>query len=394
MPHTYEGIDEQTDSVTHPSDGDGPHIKAADVNPALEDAANNNTWNKRRHQLGTPLNFRVGTLNFNLQRGIWSKQEQTWYAVGDDPGTDQFERSQDYGRTWVDLSAALGGAALNVTDIAIDDAGNLMIVSLGSRRVLNGTLTTYGSLSGGAAWTNTNNVLTAGLSSLRIVFDATSGNWVVVGRNGSSGFVADAFASPVPATPGTLPAAWTSYTGTTQNAELASAVVPAGGLVVACFINDAGGGNTVHVARSTNGGTVWAAASFTTTMTSPTIISRPTYNSLRDEWYILVSKAGEAECWRSTNGAATWTKVGEFTTTDNKAACGLAWSDDRLVATTRDGKILYSWDRGETFKFRLRLPQSDATLAIRDGGGGFMFWNNIDEDSHASNPIGDTGEEL
>lgn len=388
MSSTYGGSDEFDDEITIPSDGDGPHIKAADVDPAFESLRDAVTYLRRR-QMIAPLNWRnIGSNTFNLQRGAFSVKEQSWYGLGDDPGTDQFERSQDSGISWSDLSSALG-SSLTISDLAIRPTGDILIVAKGTKTLYSGIYAGYGTLDNPANWTHTGNKLTGTPSSVRIEWDDTASLWCALYRVGASGFKADTLTAPLVVVAGTLPAAWTAYTGG-NDAEIG--VKTGGGLLVGCFIDDTGGIHTVRVAYSADGGGTWTASSFITTMTVPTIISRPVYNVERDEWYIMVSRASAAEVWRSTNGAVTWIKVGSFAPAAQAAS--MACADDRLVIILKDGEELYSIDRGVTWKLGNRSPQTSTTNAVQSGGGGFMYWNNIDKISYATLRQGDVGQEI
>lgn len=377
------GTDTFTDEF--PELDDGVAEQASNWNPALEALANRTRFLLNRVLLGPGINWHaaVGTTH-NLERGAWSTKEQTWYGVGHG-GNDFLERSQDSGRTWVDLTAALGGGGLAVMDVGVDDAGNLLLVNQGSRNVYYGAYGGYGFASSGGSWTNVPNALTAAPSGARVAWESGAGVFIVVYRVGATGFRVDT-APTSTFTAQAIPAKWTAYAGS-NDAEIGVG----NGRALATFFDDSGAELKQRVMRTTNGGVAWTESTFVPTLTgNPAWWSRPTYNTLRDEWYILVSRGAPVgtELWRSTDGGATWAKVGGFAL----EAHSLAALGDLLICVLADGREAYSLNRGVTWKLGNRSPQTSAVkLTVCVGGGGFVFWNSGDKTSFATSRVGDVG---
>ncbi len=389
MSSPYQGADTFPDTLTLPDDGDD--LTALSVNTPLEALGDNVKYLLRRAQTIAALNWLAAvTTTHNLKRGAWSALEQTWYGVGDG-GLDFLERSQDSGRTWANLTSALGASKV-VQDVAVAANGNLVLVNAGSRNIYFGTYTGYGCFSTGGSWADVSNALAAAPTTVRVARDETAGLFCALYRTGATGFKTDHGNSGAAFAAGSLPASWTGYTGS-HDAEIGAKV--GGGRLVAAYIDDAGGGKTVRPIYSTDGGVTWTASTtFLPTMSAPTIVSRPTHNAERDEWYLLISKTGgaaTAELWRSTDGGVNFSKVGGFTAEAHSIAC----FDDRLVCILSDGREVYSVDRGVTWKLGNKSPQTSAVFyEVRDGGGGFMFWNSGDKTSFATTRSGDVGSTI
>lgn len=377
MSSTYTPSAVAISTVTIPSDGDGPHIKAADVNVALEALADAATFNTNSAIVPTTWSRGEALATHPVKRGFWSDKEQSWYGVAEG-ASDGMERSQDGGKTWVDVKAAITFSALAVQDGAVDASGNVLLVNA-SRNTYYGTLAGYGTLSTHANWAETSNALTAAPTTARVVRDPVANLFCVLYRVNTTGFKVDTAAVHT-FTNRTIPAGWSGYTGT-NNAEIGYG----DGTTVAAFIDTA----TPHVMTSADGGANWSAdATITTSALTPTIISRPTYCSRNGKWYLMLSSGAGSEVWEGNTHAEAWASVWTSTEIAHSLACD---SNGVLAMVMSDGCVLYSLT-GTTWKRALRtVHTTPATYSIATGGGGFMFWNSTDKTAFASTRVGDNG---
>ncbi len=387
---TYiEGVDEFP--IEFPEIDDSTPEEAASYNPTFEALANRTKWLKLKILPVPALNWhKEVTTNFNQTRGVYSDAEQTWYIVGDDPGTDQFERSQDFAENnFEDLSAALNSGAQACYDIAVNALGDLVIINKG-RHVYSGVLAGYGSLDSTSNWTLKNNALAASASAAGVDWEEISDHFVVVYRVGSSGFHAEYWDGLAPTfTPAsTVPAAWSGYTGTNDGEINCSRGQPVG-VAIACFYDAGGSAHKLNVMRSIDGGANWTNQQLAT-IGDYTKVSKPAYNKEADRWYLAGSTTvPRTEIFESTDAGVTWTSIA----TVNGWAChGIVALGELLVLLGADQRIAYSVDRGVTWLFCKRLlPASAAAMHLRAGGGGLFFCNLTAKNAFSSLRIGNVG---
>jgi len=324
---------------------------------------------------GPALNWPLqGSNTHNLSTGCYSTVDCAWFGVGSG-GNDFLEVSYN-GRTWTDLAATLAsGKAL--IDIAVSDAGVVAIVT-NSRTVAKGLWTAYKTYT----WSSTANRLTAAPSGARLGFDVSSGKFICVYRVGITGFKVDYVADPASVwTAATLNAVWTGYTGT--NDPEISQGCDGSGTMIAAYVD--AGTPRLNIMWSQDGGATWTHVQKTLTMIAAeaaagTILSRPVWNELRNEWYIAVgaTSSRKTEVYRSTDSGTTWTLVANIT------AAGLSWAfsdlaclGELITAVNDDGRLLYSVDRGANWAFSGAQVQGASTVRQRlaVGGGGMACWH-------------------
>jgi len=378
--------------VEFPEIDDSTPEEAAEWNPALEALANRTKWLKLKILPIPALNWhKAVTTNFNQTRGVYSEVEQTWYIVGDDPGTDQFERSQDSAlNNFEDLSGALGGA-IPCYDVACNQTtGDLVIVNKSSRNVYLGVFAGYGSLSSGGNWTNGANMIAVAAGAPVVDWDEISGNFITVYRNGASGFHAEHWAAGPTFTPAaSIPAAWTAYTGS-NNAEIGCSRGQPVGTTLACFYDATGSVQKLNVMRSTDGGTNWTNHQIAPPL-DLLLVSKPAFNKEAKRWYVAGSSSlPRVYIYESTDDGVTWAIVA----TINGWEChGIVASGELLVLLGKDQRIAYSVDRGVTWRFEARrLPATVATMHLLAGGGQLFFTNNVAKNAFSSLRIGNVGE--
>lgn len=328
---------------------------------------------------GPALNWPLqGTNTNNLSTGCYSTVDSAWFGVGS--GGNDFLEVTYNGRTWTSLTGSLG-AALALFDVSVNAAGTVAIVA-NSRTVYKGARTAYKTYT----WTNTANRLSAAPSAARLGSDDVNGKFICVYRVGITGFQVDYIADPANAwTAATLSAAWTGYTGT-NNPEI-SQNSDSAGTMIAAYVD--AGTPRLNIMWSADGGATWTNVQKTLTMSAAdaaagTILSRPVWNSVRNEWYIAVgaTSARKTEVYRSTDAGATWTLVANITS----ASLSLAFSDlaclgELITAVNDDGRILYSIDRGVSWGFSGAQVQGTSSVRQRlaVGGGGMACWHSGDK---------------
>lgn len=390
-----QGVNEYPDEF--PELDDGVPEQAADWNPSLEALANRTKYLKLKILPVSVLNLNPpATTTFNLARFVYSDPEQTWYGVWFDPGTKQFERSQDNGRTFDDLSTALP-SALACYDVACNQSnGNLVIVNAGSRNVFHGVLAGYGSLDTGGNWSTITNGLGAGPTTASIDHDDVNDRFICVYRTGATGFKAEYWdeVAPTFTASAALAAAWTAYTGS-NDAEVACSRGQAVCTTVACYFDASGVGHELNVMRSIDGASTWTNQQLTSGAGGDYVLtSKPAYNKENNRWYLAGSSSlPRTEVWESTDNAVTWTSVSVI---DGWECHGIVAVGDMLVLLGEDQRVAYSLDRGDTWLFASRaLPNgTPTTMFLRAGGGGILIVNKIQKEVWSSVRVGLEGAVL
>src|SRR5689334_17103113 len=109
MPNSYRGVEDIAEQITVPADTDGPHIKAADVNPAFEalkDGSNLFDGRMRRTRNSTFGPARdIGLTKTSV--AVFNEKEQAFYInAGNGAAVN------DWAVAWADGDFELLGASL------------------------------------------------------------------------------------------------------------------------------------------------------------------------------------------------------------------------------------------------------------------------------------------
>ncbi len=338
--------------------------------------------------LAAALNWTIkgGTTN-NLKRAAWSAKDQAWFAVGNG-GNDFLEVTFDEGRNWTNLTASLGGAAKVDVDVAVSSGGSVVVMT-NTTAIHTGARTAYATYT----WSPSSGTLVAAPAGGGCDYDATAAKFVAVYQTGAVGHADFSTAGTGAWTGGTVPAAWSTYVGT-QAPEVTC--IP--GRAIAAYIDASV--PRLNIMRSTDGGATWNNVQVTLAMTAAdasanSLLGKPAWNSVRDEWYITVSTTTgtrRTEFYRSTDGGLNWSLV--TTISADFVANDVACVGDLIVMTNDDARVAYSQDRGATWKLAGRLVGSAARRYLRSGGNGFLSLNSADKTSFASFRSGDGGNAL
>lgn len=359
MSGVYTPKPAQQQTYTQAQDGDNKPVASINVKTdALADGLSR--LNLEAYWWGNK-----GTTTNSLQRAAYSPKEQTWFAVGN--GANDFcERSQDHGRTWINLSGTIGlTGALSTHDIAINNAGQIVIINVGSQNVYSSPYTTYG----GASFTNTAAALSHAMNGGQITYDETNVDWITCYRTAGGGMKVNTSTNMTAWTNRTagLPAAWTGYANSLNPVVHTN---PNGKTVMA-FYDDTGAGLLLRVVTSTDGGvTLVDRGSFATAVTATTI-GKPVWDSVLDEWYIVIAETTgtpSAQVFRSSDSGATWTSVYSDVNTNGTGFQDLATFNGILIALQNDGRMFVSVDRGVTWKLTHRNIMASAGF-MRSGNG-------------------------
>lgn len=340
MSTVYTPTPVQQKTYNAPLDGDTKPV--ASVTPMLQGLADGLSR----------LNFEAfwwgnkGTTTNSLQRAAYSKKEQTWFAVGN--GANDFaERSQDHGRTWINLSGTIGlTGGLSTHDIAINNAGQIVIINVGAQNVYSSPYLSYGT----ASFTNTAAALSHAMNGGQITYDETNADWIVCFRTAGGGMKVNTSTTMLAWTNRTagLPASWTGYANSLNPVIHTN---PNGKTVMA-FFDDTGAGLIFRVVTSSDGGvTLTDRGSFATTFNAATI-GKPVWDSVLNEWYICIAETTgtpSAQVFRSTDDGATWTSVYSDVNTLGTGFQDLAVLNGILIALQNDGRMFVSTDRGVTW---------------------------------------------
>lgn len=384
MSRQRKGQDAFTEITTLPSDGDGPHIKEADVTPALADAQDRSVFLRNRLLVNWPY---LGDTDLATGDAFFSEADQAWYCnAGIGAAVNDWAVSYDFGDgTWTQSAAP---AAADIIASAIAPSGDFITIGI-SRVVYKYTRSAYANLMVTPPVAGTNN-LSVSPSGGDCAYEPTAAKWIAVYRNGASGMKAENDSDGTGAfTVATIPAAWTGYTG--GNDPRINAIA---GHALACFIDETSTPK-LNVIRSTDGGGTWSTnVQVTPTGFTPTHVSRPVYdasaNSGNGAWFIMMAAAGKTEIIESTDHGASWSSV--FTST---AIFGhdMACNRGCLALIGSDGRVYYSFDEGVTFKFFWRYLYVTPAVrwVIRAGGGGFLALNDAEGNARSTIRMGSGG---
>ncbi|HVF80617.1 MAG TPA: fibronectin type III domain-containing protein [Flavisolibacter sp.] len=260
-------------------------------------------------------------------------------------------RSTDHGVTW-DLMP--GSAALwNVSKVVCDAAGNLYV---GCNSISNTQgLQRYTKATG--TWTN---ITPTGLATRipDIELSTTGRLHIVCGYYNSTAATSGYRYTDNPATvtAGSWTSPATSFSPVQYNVELATS----GNTVYALPSNSSFQVTTIY--KSTDGGANWVVTGTTPSFTSG------------QAWYCLAVAVdpnnadnvivGSLDCYKTTNGGGTWTKISEWVGTTGQYVHAdqqiITWSSNNQVLFGCDGGVHYSANGGTTISDRnagLRIKQ-------------------------------------
>jgi hypothetical protein len=310
MPTNYSGnAANNPTQIQIPSDGDGPGIKAADVNAALEGLMDKSAYLIARAQETVdfvsqiPLNFPVPALTpggtLVGSGGLWSEVERCWFVYGNTGGV-VLRRSSDDGATWganeyVDAARYIVDATykLNGRIVAITSDGKILEYTPTASFSLS-TITPFGTSP----------------TAMRVFCTPIDGTWVALGH--VSGTIA-AYTSTAPVT------AWTTRTpaigsGGIGTGMVRAAVRPSDDLIV-CV--NAAGSAQVTVQTSADQGATWTAQS---------TINLATVTGLSSSSNTLISLVWDSYFSRFVLAVSKNGGVGAITTDIYTSADGVAWT--------------------------------------------------------------------
>jgi len=372
-------------TFTKPQDGDNKDV--ASINIAVEGLADSDA----RTHLAEAMEWGPAiTTAKDVVRGAYSLKEQSWFTVG--PGANDFLlRSQDSGRSWVDLSGTIGvDDALSTYDIAINAAGQAVIINVGTQDIYESA---YGGYAG-FAFSTSAGVLNAAMTAGQIIFEEVNDLWLALYRTTGSGMRADTSPNRTAWTNQTLPAGWAAYNNSTQNPRVAANDA---GRIVALFYDDTALNLKYRFAYSTDGGVNWTAGTALTPGFGPATdcVSKPTYDPDFDDWYFCAAETtgtNSTEVYRSEDGGATWSIVYSNINTDNYAFVAIAWFNGVLVASNIGGRIFFSTDRGVTWKLATRNLLNGACRPwLSVGNGQLLVIDDTDNVSYVTRRLGAVG---
>ncbi len=287
MSSTYDGNAANFPlSITIPSDGDGPGIKAADVNTAFEGLADRTAF----LGLSPALNwFPKITVGAEDRWALHVTPTADWLVIGGDAGIKR--SSSDAAEFAVDFAPITTGA---IPHADTDDSGNIVrTIDTGATAIREYDAST-------ATWSpQTVDAAIDGFAS--VVFDPVNAKWCLIAHQGGGGAGWYPYTSPDRVT-------WTVhsiFTGLTARPQC-MAVRKDTGKIVAMFES----GGTISPRTSADGGVTWASPSnLTSTIASATEWSL-SFNDKTNQWLFTIGETSgthSSEVWVSSNDGASWT---------------------------------------------------------------------------------------
>lgn len=303
------------------------------------------------------LNFdRASTAQGAANFTFYDPAKRKLYAVGN---VENVRESLDFGLTWSGSSlVASVGADEDCIHGAADTSGSIVVAtSLRYAFERNGSTGTWTKVDvAGAA-------MTAGIA--RVVYDPIRARWIWGVANATTGnFLFKHSADRTTWTTATTPPA-------TTLSVFDLAVKPSTGKAM-MVRRTSDTSFAAHV--STDGGIVWASAASVTMSTSlATANSRAAlaYNAASDLWiWTMASNTNQTQVWISSTDGASWTQVSNLSATRiyNVACLGELWAG----VTDIDNAIVYSTDRGTTWRHAGVVAPSGTLKGIAECAGGFV----------------------
>lgn len=362
-------------SLTAPSDGDGPGIKAADVVPALQGLLDRGGWVEARLQelvdfsVTELLNFPVAQSTPGMTMAgsgaVWNDLAKAWFAFGNSGGVS-IKRSSDAGVTWGTNEQT--DASRNIVDAAVQPSTGNMVLVCSTAHVYTYALSSNAyTLTAVAAFVNTANSTrvqysTGGASWLAIGYDGALGNYVLTSTNGT------AWTSRTP------PAAFTAATFAVNTVRFA---IDGAQNVVSVTIDT---NSRVRTMTSSDSGQTWTDRGNTNlaTVTNASVLN-VVWDPAAARFLMSVAGNGgvgatKTDLYYSTNGT-TWTLLKSFATAAvfSLAPFGLSPLGSRLVAmigSTAQTELAYSTDSGTTWRFANMGLASTSPLSVVAGVSG------------------------
>lgn len=373
MSSTYTGNPANNPtSYTLPSDGDGPGIKAADVNVPLEGLADKLAWLDAR-MLTRAVDFPTkAALPAGLNQYVRAKYRRNrWAIVG---GQDWFSETSDPYNwpTATQISAGTYGTAdLSSYDFDIAPDGSAVVVS----EHVSGLAGAWDSIqrrTSAGVWSSAS----VGLSTVdaieapNVVYAPTAALWCIVMLRKDAGVAHPGVITSPDRVTWTLRTAPSGLPDADSNLRMTVSTDGAGVLVIQAY-----SGTNTYFSKSTDGGVTWSAVvtkalGFTAiTAGDVSYFARPIWNG--STWMAFAANVGTIKVYTSAD-ALTWTLAstigaagfeGSGITMDSLECFG-----DTFVGLVSDGTrqyLIYSRDAGVTWK---RVDRSFLVTAVARPG--------------------------
>lgn len=379
---TYTPTKGEQQKYTQPVDGDDPETLLERILAFLQGLADGAA-------AGVRIAFdwaAVSSSSFAVVEACFDTVDRAWWVVGS-AATDKLQGSWDRGRSWD--SASLG-TGVTLVVVATDASGNGLAIDNAGGAYF-GARTAFATLT----WTHHASVVAAGPTGGQtgLCFDAVHGNWICVYSHSTLSVHAEYLHSGFAFTAATIPSSWGSAAGWTDVHVQANVL---GDAVAAMLVT----GNFL-LSRSSDGGVTWLDP-----ITLPTLggaflaalggISRPTYEELLDEWYVVLSSFSgtyETHVLRSTDAGVSWFDTG--CVTPNMALVDCEAINGVLVGLDVSGRIFRSVDRGVTWSHvtlnAMGNSPAAGNLKLRAGDGQLLEISRDDSHICASTIVGAKG---
>jgi hypothetical protein len=289
-------------SVTIPSDGDGPGIKALDVNAAFEGLADRTANLKNFLGYLPGQNFRRADAAYEPRVAVWDGSGTAFVAV-DNSGVPVLKWSASYGQADVPfdnvtLTGAVSGDSITVGDS--DNAGGLFFAGVG--------VTGWSIISGWPTTPSATRVAAVHADGARnqaaVAYDPIRDKWLYAAGTNAGGGGAAVYTVRVSSDRTTWGAAAGSTGATDTDSLTVAAANKTTGRIV--LMSRKGATQTIRVNITDDCGTTFSAQTdITFTLASPTYTSL-TWSQDYGKFFFVISKASESELWTSTDGTA-WT---------------------------------------------------------------------------------------
>lgn len=383
---TYTPTKGEQQKYTQPVDGDDPETLLERILAFLQGLADGAAAFPR-------IAFdwaAVFASTFAVVEACFDTIDRAWWVVGS-AATDKLQGSWDRGRTW---DSATLGTGVTLTCVATDSSGNgLAIDTVGGAYF--GARSAFATLTWThhTAVTTLNTVAGPDAGKIGLCFDAVHGNWITVYAFSTVSVHADYLHTGFAMTAATIPSSWTSAAGWHD----AHVQVNALGDAIASMLVTGG----FLLSRSSDGGVTWVDPTTLPTLPAPFLaalggISRPTYEELLDEWYVVVgsfSGTYETHVLRSTDAGVSWFDTG--CVTPNMALVDCEAINGVLVGLDVSGRIFRSVDRGVTWSHVTLNAMGNSpaaeNLKLRAGDGQLLEISRDDSHICASTIVGAKG---
>lgn len=328
-------------SITIPSDGDGPGIKAADVNPAFEGLADRTANVKARvilMEAAPALNFReMITISLRIDRARFCPATSQWMAIGTTTSSEPaFCRTTDPSvwPTVTEITDTSFPSAIP-SDFAVSDAGKIVVVD--------GQID-WAWLYNGATWAiNSGPFGNDPASFAQVVWDRPTGLFCAAFRVGAVPYIVTSNDNGASWSPHTIPTgSFTSFVGCSLETD------GAGTIWMQCFYST----GTVAFSKSVNGGVSWSALQTVaiaagTDLGSTDHYPKPAFDGTNWGAVVPADTAGSCAILKLVSG--TWTLVHNYVATLCVASLA-AHPNGQWAGLTKAGSIVVSQDGLSTFE--------------------------------------------